>query len=185
MKLSFLKVLICTIGLGSMFGCREYHLYKYDPVSLKLLDGELTVNLEGTYGENYTNNVVKLADFGAPYTLQFMLSMPYEHELYKLMITNVVLTGEESGRVSSLENTESVRVKDPRIRNPDAQARTIIASIGNLGPERFKYENYVLSANVAVYSNSSSFKEKTITAFLKKNYQKDNRSDWLDKNIGI
>lgn len=180
------KVFLIAFSVMFMFGCREYHLYKYDPVTLDVLGGELVIALEGTYGQNYTEEGKRLADYGAPYSLQFMLAMPYEFDLSGIEIKNIQAVGERSKTRISLPEVSSSKVKDPRKRtDPNAKARTVIASIGGLTTEKLSYETYLLTAIVVVYEDKGKTREESISVRLETSYKKDRRSDWFDKNMSI
>lgn len=186
MLVNGVKILFISFTVLLMFGCREYNLYQYKPVTLSVLGGELVVALEGTYGQNYEKDGKKLADFGAPYSLRFMLSMPYEFGLSELVVKDVEVVGEESRKRVVLLDTNSRKVKDPRKRsNPDAEFRTVIASISDLSSGKFLYETYHLTATVVVHEDNKSFREESISIRLETDYKTEQRSDWFDKNMSI
>ncbi|TQV78901.1 hypothetical protein FKG94_12860 [Exilibacterium tricleocarpae] len=178
--------IILLVVTPFMTACRVYNLYQYKPLALDVLGGELIVSLEGTYGENYEKDGKRFADFGAPYNLKFMLSMPYEYDLVEIQIRDIEIVGEKSKRKFFLPDTGSKKIKNPRNRsNPDATARTVIASVGNLSSEDFEYEPYSLTATVVVYASETSFREEEISLRLETDYKRERRSDWFDKNMSI
>ncbi|MCP5144812.1 MAG: hypothetical protein H6978_08315 [Gammaproteobacteria bacterium] len=186
MFLKLNKAVFALLVALVMFGCREYNLYRYEPVTLDILGGSLVVAAEGSYGQNYSYDGKEYADFSNPYTLLFMLSMPYEHDIAGLRITNIDLTGDESGKTISLEDTQSDRVNDPRKRtDPKAEARTVIAAVGGLTSEKFSYESYVLTATVVVLGKDGTEKKEEISVLLKTSFTKQKRSDWFDKYMSV
>lgn len=186
MFLKFNKAFFVFLMVSFMFGCREYNLYRYEPVTLEVLGGSLVVAAEGTYSQNYSDDGKKSANFSYPYTLQFMLAMPYEHDITGLRITSIELTGDESGKTILLPDIQSDKVNDPRKRtDPNAEARTVIASVGGLTSEKFSYESYVLKATVVVLGEDGVEKKEEISVFLKTSFTKEKRSDWFDKNMSV
>jgi len=164
-------------------GCREYHYYRYKAVVVEMLGGELTINLEGTYSENYKKDGKKFADWGFPYNLQFMLSLPFEHNFLKLAVKDIALIGKKSSRHFSFSDIESYKVKDPRLRsNPNARGKTVMTSV-RVTHDTFEYETYILKATVVVYENSETFKEKMISVLIETDFKKESRSDWFDKKM--
>lgn len=168
-----------------MIGCREYHLYQYEPATTDILNGRLTISVIGMYGQNQTNDGKKHAEYGYPYSLQFILEMPYEYDIEGLRIANIELAGLDSGNIFTLPNVQSNKVNDPRATiDPDADARTVIVSIGGLTADRFKYEDYSLQATVAILG-SGELRYEVISVSLLTNFKKQKRSDWFDKLMSV
>ncbi|MBV1878000.1 MAG: hypothetical protein KUG79_10205 [Pseudomonadales bacterium] len=182
------KFIKTTLLLGAVMtllsACREYSLYQYHAATLEVLGGDLVVALEGTYGKNLTLDGQDRATYGFPYSLKFMLSMPYERELKGLTVKDLVTIGEKSNRRIELPDIESFKVKDPRKRSdPSALAKTVIASLGNLTSKDLDYENYTVKATIIVHGNNNNQREEKIKLKLNTNFKKEKRSDWLDGKL--
>ena len=178
--------LFFVLALTVMLGCRECNLYKYKPVEFDIFGGNMVVAVEGAYGQNYSDGGKKYVDFGHPYTLQFMLSIPYEKEVSGLKIVNIEIIGDKSKKITKLPELQSNKVNDPRARtDPNAEARTIIASLGGLTANNFSYETYHLSADVILTKKDDSDSKEAISITLEAIKSKERRSDWLDGFMGI
>ena len=143
--------------------------------------GEFTVNLEGSYSENYEKDGKKLADWGFPYSLQFIYSVPKEQRLHKIIVKDIQFTGEETGRQYKLPDIENSRVRVPEDYGLSGDEKIIRASAGLLAADNYKYEAYTLEATVVIYEDADSFKEESVTLKIETNYRKEKRSDWFDE----
>lgn len=180
------KSVFLFLGTSLMLGCREYNLYQYHTVTQAMLGGELVLAVEGTYGKNYSEGTHRRAELSYPYTLQFMFAMPYERDFTGFKVTHIELVGDESQEVLKLPDVQSDNVKDPRQRtDPDAEARTVIATIGGLTADTFRYENYTLKATVIVLGKQGKPKQEVISIRIETDFKQEQRSDWFDNNMSV
>jgi len=177
------QIFISMLVLLSLSGCREYHYYRYTPVVQNVLGGRLVIDLEGSYNDVEE----KRTDMGAPYTLRFRLSMPYdEYNMTGIEVTNISLTGVKSKNTVLLRDTKSRKVRDPRKHDPYATDRSALATIRNLGADKIAYESYELKAKLIVHDgDSNTRREQQITVPLNTDFDKEYRSDWLDHKLGV
>lgn len=168
-----------------LFGCREYSMYTYKPVVVPLLGGELSIVVQGSYGENYSEDGKEKADYSYPYALIFGVNMPLEFELSKLAVTNIELLGESSQRLTSLPDLESHRVYEPSEIGPNSTFRSARALISSLDSETLEYENYLLTATIVVFEDDEIFREESISIRLLTNFHTERRSDWFDEEMSV
>jgi hypothetical protein len=176
--------MVCAMAL-LMFGCREYYMYAYKPVSEPLFEGELTVLLEGSYGKGYVVEGKKKADFSFPYTLTFELQLPSEVGLSRMVVKDIVLLGESSQLESKLPDVESKIVYGPSVQDPNRTFKNTRAVIKALEAGKNEYENYLLSATIIVFSTSDEFRETDVSVELITNFRTEKRSDKYDEEMGI
>ena len=181
----YVKHIIAMILAGGvlffMFSCREYRMYKYNPVELSLNGGDLVVVLEGTYGKNREVEGKKIAEFTYPYHLQFFVSVPYEKSFNGLLVKDVELVGLNSSRHYQLGEKKASKVNDPRARsNPRAKARTAIVIFGPMLADDYEYENFSLRAKIVIYGERGRVLEESISILIDTNFEKKKRSDWFD-----
>ena len=180
-----LKFGLLMAGVLFMFGCREYQLYQYKPVTFDFAGGEVFVELIGIYGENYELDGKRKADWTYPYTLRFVFEAPLDYEFTRFTVTNLKVVGKKSGREVLLPDLKSGRVHEPDKYYPDLTSRIAKASLGGLGSDRFEYEDLSLRATVIIYDGDTKISEEAVSILLKTNFKKSNRSDKFDEYMSV
>lgn len=185
MLMKVLKFGFLMVGVLFMFGCREYQLYQYKPVTVDVAGGEVFVELVGMYGENYEKDGKRKADFTYPYTLRFVFEAPLDYEFTRFTVTDVKVVGGKSGKEAFLPDLKSGKLHGPDKYYPDLKSRIAKASLGGLGSDRFEYEDLSLRATVIIYNGDTKVSEEAVSILLKTNFKKSNRSDKFDEYMSV
>lgn len=183
----FLGILgLLSLILASLLvpGCRQYNMYGFKSVTSDLLGGELLVYVQGSYGENYTVDGKKMADWAHPYCLSFAVQMPLELNLHKIIVKGIDLVGEESKKLNSLPTLESSRVYRPDT-DQDAKVMRTRAVYCEKSSDEFEYETQLLSATIVVYFDEETFREETISIELETDFRKNWSNDWIDEKMSV
>lgn len=169
-----------------MFGCREYRMYKYKTSESDLSVGRLFVSLDGSYGENQQVSGKEIAEYSFPYSLRFIVSIPYGKPFEGLLVKDVELVGEKTLRHYRLGEKKAAKINDPRARtDPKAKARTAIVSFGPLLADEYEYENFTLNATIITTGENGEVIEESISILLKTDFKKEKRSDWFDGEMSV
>lgn len=178
-------LLLTGILIISLCGCRTIHHYEYELVELPLLDGELWIVVHGGYGESYEKNGRKMTDYTFPYYISFTFEVPPEHKLHELIIKDIELVGEDTGRRVRLPDIQTDRVifyEQTKINPAVKQARE---SAGPLTADGYEYENYTLRATVIVYRDETRYESEAISVRLVTKYWKEHTNDSFDAFMDV
>lgn len=173
---------LVTIGLSAIVlaGCRQVNIYSFEGIQLDFGDGKLSLIVNGTYGEEYSENGDDQLDWAAPYRIQFTYRIPKNIGLNSIEVRDIVLTGAEDGSTLSIPNLVSDTVWD----SDETETKfTRISSKSILSPE-FKYQNYQLTATVVILGGVEMLTEK-ISVLLKTNFRVEKRNDKFDEIMSI
>lgn len=178
-------LLLTSILIISLCGCRTVHHYEYEIVELPLLDGELWIVVNGRYGESYVKDEKKMTDHTFPYYLMFTMDVPREHKLYKLIIKDIELVGEDTGRRVRLPDIQSEQVRYYTQNNEHAGMKYLRESAGPLTADGYEYESYTLRATVIVYRDETHYESEVISVRLVTKYWKEYTNDSFDAFMDV
>ena len=170
---------IVGVFIMALSGCRQVNHYGFKIVEQSLLDGNLSILVNGRYGEEYKKDNEDYLDWASPYYIQFTYSVAPERVLNKIVIKNITLEGSEAGKSHVLADIDT---DDFRVYEDRALFRK---SAGPLTVDEYEYQDYVLKATVVVYRTETDFEEKEIEVLLKTEYRKERRSDWFDEKMSV
>lgn len=168
-----------VIVLFFMFGCREYHYYRYKNAHDEAFGGRVTVSIEGTYGENYEKDGKKMADWSFPYRLQFYLVAPAGLGIQRMEVVDVSIKGQDSGNAHQLSGASTVKVKT----DANSGETNAFVSIGGIAKDDYEYEDYIVDARVRIFLGETKCEEKEVRVLLEADYRKGSGSDWLDEKM--
>ena len=174
-------LLLTGILILSLCGCRTIHHYEYEGINLPILGGELIIIVNGRYGESYVRDGRKMMDHTFPYWIQLTFRVSPNEKLHKLIIKDIELVGEKTGRRVRLPDiqTDQVRFYEQTKINPAVkQARE---SAGPLTADGYEYENYTLRATVIVYRDDTRHESEAISVRLVTKYWKEHTNDSFDE----
>ena len=171
--------MILLLLLLLLCGCREERRYAYEFLKMDVAEGELNIHVIGNYGPNYETDGKKLLDWGFPYNIQFIYLAPASSQATRLEITNIQLTGRETGVTKILEDIET---DQPRIYG---ETKLLRVSAGPLTADAYTYQDYTLEARVTLYADSLSPQTIDISLDINKDYSQGSRSDWFDEQSSI
>lgn len=178
-------LLLTGILIMSLCGCRTIHHYEYEHIEFPFMDGKLVMVVNGRYGESYVKDGRKMTDHTFPYWIQFTYRVLPGDKLHKLIIKDIELVGEDSGRRIRLEDiqTDEVRVYEQTKINPAIkQARE---SAGPLAADGYGYENYTLRATIIIYRDETHYESEEITIQLVTKYWKEYTNDSFDAFMDV
>ena len=167
------KLLLFGMLIMSLLGCRTIHHYEYELVELPILNGELWIVVNGRYGESYEKKGRKMIDHTFPYWIQFTFEVPPGQKLHELIIKDIELVGEDTGRHVRLPDIQTDQVRLYTMK----QARQ---SAGPVTADGYEYENYTLRATVIVYRDETRHESETISVRLVTKYWKEYTNDSFD-----
>ena len=165
-----MRILTLLLVLA-LAGCTNYTRYDYVSDDIEILGGKVQVVFNGSYDEE------KLI-WGAPYGVQVWFTASIDFELVKIYIENMEVTGVNSGRVYSLDRSESGRV-----RSNDTEEWTVASSRLR---ELIEYEPLELKLKLRVCNKKVSKCHSSIHAIpiqLKKG--KEMHLDKLDEIMSV
>lgn len=174
-------LLLTGILILSLCGCRTIHHYEYELVELPLLEGELWIVVNGRYGESYVQDGRKMMDHTFPYYFMFTFDIPREHKLHKLIIKDIELVGEKTGRRIRLRDIQSEQVRYYTQSKEHIGMKYLRESAGPLTADGYEYENYTLQATVIVYRDDTRYESEAISARLVTKYWKEYTNDSFDE----
>lgn len=179
------RLLLIGMFVMSLFGCRTIHHYEYEYVELPVLGGELSVVVNTSYGEPYEKEGKKMIDNGFPYFISFNLDVFGRDKLHKLIIKNIELVGEETGRRSRLQDIQTDRVRFYKESKEHVGKKYLRVSTGPLVAEQHEHENYTLRATVVVYRDETHYESEEITIQLVTKYWKEYTNDSFDAFMNV
>ena len=180
-----IMLLLSGILIFLLCGCRTIHHYEYELVELPLLNGELWIVVNGRYGESYVKDGRKMTDHTFPYWIMFTFDVSPGHKLHKLVVKDIELVGEESGRHVRLPDIQTDQVRfyeQTKINLAIKQARE---SAGPLTADGYEYENYTLRATVIVYRDDTLYESEAISVRLVTKYWKEYTNDSFDEFMDV
>lgn len=187
MKYKIAFIILMASLLFYLYFSRVYNFYSYDTVSKDIIGGaELVVILEGTYSENYEKDGRKMADWSFPYYLEIYVHVPDNKKFCKLVIENIKLIGQKTGKQHVFSNVETDEIRDlSEFPGTDEEGRNAIIIIGPIDKDNYAYEDYLLTAKIKIYLTSEIFEEENVQILLKTDYYKRWRSDWFDEFMSV
>ena len=183
MKISIVSQLFLgAIMVSTLLGCRSVEHYLYNSVEVPLFEGKLKIAVKARPKDYEGENLTR---YEAPYSLEFSFVTMLDQSLNRLQITDVLLTGKESGADVALLGREKLYTDDSKFYK-DLDTKSIYVLVGYEGEMRdWPYEPYNLSFLVRVYRDSSNYDEKVIEVSLEPDFRKSRRSDWFDAFMSV
>ena len=178
-------LLLTGILIMSLWGCRTIHHYEYELVELPLLDGELWIVVNGRYGASYVKDGRKMTDHTFPYYFMFTFEVPTGHKLHKLIIRDIELVGEDTGRRAYLQDIQSEQVRYYTQSKEHVGMKYLRESAGPLTADGHEYENYTLRATVIVYRDETRYESEAISVRLVTKYWKELTNDSFDEFMDV
>ena len=185
MRRRIFTLLLSGILMMALFGCRTIHLYEYEYIEFPAFGGEFSILIGGRYGKSYEKNGKKMTDYGFPYSISFNLDVPGEDKLHKLVIKDIELVGEETGKHSRLQDVQSDWVRLFGDFMDDPSMKFIRVAAGHLTAEQHEYENYTLRATVVVYRDETHYESEAISVRLVTKYWKEYTNDRFDAFMDV
>ena len=173
------KLLVLGVFIMALSGCRQVNHYGFEFVEQSLLEGSLSILVNGRYGEEYKKDNKNYLDWTSPYYIQFTYSVYPDSVLNKMVIKDITLAGKETGITHVLDD---IKADDFRVYEKRAFFRK---SAGPLTADKYEYQDYILKATVVIYRTDTDFEEQEIEVLLKTEYRKERRSDWFDEKMSV
>ena len=185
MRQRMFTLLLSGIFMMALFGCRTIHHYEYEYVELPVLYGELWIVVNGTYSKSYVKDGKKMTDHAFPYYIMFTLDVPNGHDLHKLIIKDIELVGEDTGRRFFLQDIEEDRIRFYKESKEHVGKKYLRESAGPLTADQYEYENYTLRATVVVYRDETHYESEAISVRLVTKYWKEYTNDRFDAFMDV
>lgn len=184
MKIIYLTFLFISLNL--LVGCTRYSYFRFEPVTLALSEGVVTVSVEGMYGKKYQRNGESRVDWGEPYDIKILLTYPLHADLYGLRVTELAVKGLESGFLLNLPDPLVTRFIDPNVeRTSKLGHKKIIARVSSLSSSVLLYENLKVEGVIIINPESKDSVEERISVVLKTNYKETARLAWFERFMSI
>lgn len=178
-------LLMVGMLMMSLFGCRTIHHYEYEYIELPLFGGELSILVNGRFGKPYEKDGAKMTDKSFPYFFSFNLDVSGGDKLHKLIIKDIELVGEETGKRTRLQDVQSDWVRFHGYVQDDPSMKFVRVSAGPLTAEQHEYENYTLRATVIVYRDETRYESEVISVRLITDYWKEYTNDAFDAFMDV
>lgn len=169
------RVMLLLFGMliMSLWGCAVIHHYEFEGIEFPVLGGEFVLIVNGRYGEPYVKDGTKMVDRTFPYYLQFTFRTRVEYKLHQLVIKDIELVGEDSGRRIRLEDIQTDEVRVYEQTNNEPAIKQARETAGPLTADGYGYENYTLRATIIIYRDETHYESEELTVQLVTKYLKE------------